>query len=319
MRPEEEREALVRARLLPPREQALDEPSLVGRVVGRVAGEQHERLLRVEVVAPQKLRVSLPGPAAMVDVGLRPAGDRDPRRIDAVVANEVRAHDLVLHDVEVEVRRDDALAHRVVPGRDVADDRHAQPARRHEVRHRDVSLEVRHDEAIAVGTHGVEQRRGHVPPAGEEPGRHRAVDDVPARQVPRAVDVEERDGVAVRPPLAVEAVPEARAHGERVEADVIVEEDVGAPHDAWPERHLHRHQLGRLDHFQPVELVAPGIDVLRVQREQRRDALVEGVAQAGDDAAVEEDAVGQRIHECDPQPSRPRFPSARPVDCHDGR
>ena len=87
----------------------------------------------------------------------------------------------------------------------------------------------------------------------------------------------------------------------------------------WPERDLHRHQLGRLDDLQPFELVAPGIDVLRVQREERRDAVVEGVAKAGDDAAVEEDAVGQRVHECDPQPSRPRVSGARPVDCHDGR
>ncbi len=146
-----------------------------------------------------------------------------------------------------------------------------------------------------------------------------AVDDVPARQMPRAVDVEERDGVAVRPPLAVEAVPEARTHGERVKAHVIVEEDVGTPDDARPERHLLRHQLRRLNHLQPSELVAPGIDVLRVQREQRRQAIVERTTQAGDDAAVEEDAVRQRIHECDPQPLRPRILSARPVDCHDGR
>ena len=118
--------------------------------------------------------------------------------------------------------------------------------------------------------------------------------------------------MAVRPPLPVEAVPEAGAHRERVEADVIVEEDVGAPHDAWPERYLQRHQLGRLDHFQPFELVAPRIDVLRMQREERRDALVEGVAQAGHDAAVEEDAVGQRVHECDPQPSRPRVSGSPP-------
>ncbi len=62
----------------------------------------------------------------------------------------------------------------------------------------------------------------------------------------------------------------------------------------------------------PVELVAPGLDVLRVQREERGDAVVEGAAQAGHDPAVEEDAVGQRVHECDPQPSRPRVPVPAP-------
>ena len=236
-----------------------------------------------------------------------------------MVADEVGSHDLVLHDVEVEVRRDDALPHRVVPRRDVADDRHAQPPRSDQVRHRDVRLEVRHDEPVAVGAHGLEQRPRHVPPAGEEPGRHPAVDDVPARQVARPVDVEEGDGMAVLPALLVEAVAEARAHGERVEAHVVVEEDVRPADDPLSEWHSQMHQLRRLDHLQPVELAAPRIDVLRVQGEQRRDSLVERLPQAGDDAAVEEDPVGQRVDERDPQPLRPRFPSARPVDCHDGR
>ena len=107
--------------------------------------------------------------------------------------------------------------------------------------------------------------------------------------------------MAVRPPLLVEAVAEARAHGERVKAHMVVEEVIRSADDPLSEWHTQMHQVRRLDHSQPVELVAPRIDVLPVQREQRRDALVEGVAQAGHDAAVEEDPVGKRVDESEPQ------------------
>ena len=134
-----------------------------------------------------------------------------------------------------------------------------------------------------------------------------------------AVDIEKRDGVAVLPPSVVETMAEARADGERVEADVVIEEDVRATHDSLAEGHLQVHQLGCLDDLQAFELRAPGIDVLAVKGEQRRDSVIERLPEACHDAAVEEDAVGERVDEDDPQPSQPRVTGARSVDCHDGR
>ncbi len=135
------------------------------------------------------------------------------------------------------MRRDGALADRVVPRGHVARDGHAEAARSGEIRHGDVRLEVRHHEPVAPGAHRLQQRRRHVPPAGEEPRRQRTVDGVPARQMARAVDVEKRDRVAVLPASFVEAVAKARADGDRVEPDVVVEEDVRPAHDPLAERH----------------------------------------------------------------------------------
>ena len=84
----------------------------------------------------------------------------------------------------------------------------------------------------------------------------------------RAVDVEKRDRVAVLPASFVEAVAKARADGDRVEADVVVEEDVRPAHDPLAERHAQVGQVGRLDDLEALELRAPGIDVLGVQRER---------------------------------------------------
>jgi hypothetical protein len=117
----------------------------------------------------------------VVDIGLRPARHDDPRRVNAVVALEVRSHDLVLHDVEIEMRRDGPLADGVVPRRDVAHDGHAKASRGGEIRHRDVRLEIGHDETVATDAHRLLQQLRDIPPAGIEPGRHRAVDGAPAR------------------------------------------------------------------------------------------------------------------------------------------
>ena len=218
-----------------------------------------------------------------------------------MVALELAAHRLVLDDVEVEVRRDDALPDRVVPARDVADDGDAELARCDEVRHRHVRLEVRDDEARAAATHRLEERLRDVAVRREQPPAHGAVDDLPTRQVPCPVDVEERDRVPVLPALAVEAHAQAVADGDGVEPDVVVEEDVGAPDDALVRRNLLRGQRRRLEHAQPVELGEPGLDVLRMEREERRDPVVERVAEARDDAAIEEDAVREWIDESEPE------------------
>src|SRR5688572_31034002 len=101
----------------------------------------------------------------------------------------------------------------------------------------------------------------------------------------RAIDVEERDRMAVLPSSLVEAVTEARADGDRVKADVVVEKDVRPAHDALAERHAQVRELGRLDDLEPLELRAPGIDVLGVQGKERRDPVVERFPQALDDAA----------------------------------
>src|SRR5437660_1523035 len=74
-------------------------------------------------------------PRRVEDVRLRPPGDDDARGIDVVVAGKVVAHHVVLDDVPVEVRRDDALADGVVPARDVPDERQPQAARGDDVRH----------------------------------------------------------------------------------------------------------------------------------------------------------------------------------------
>ncbi len=70
-----------------------------------------------------------------------------------MVADEIVAHDLVLDDVAIDVWRDDPLADRVIPARDVADDREAEPPRGVQVRHRLEALDVRDDEAGAVVAH----------------------------------------------------------------------------------------------------------------------------------------------------------------------
>ena len=92
----------------------------------------------------------------MEDVRLRPPGDDDARGIDVVVAGKVVAHHVVLDDVPVEVRRDDALADGVVPARDVPDERQPQAARGDDVRHSRLHLHVAEDDGRAVGSKLVE-------------------------------------------------------------------------------------------------------------------------------------------------------------------
>jgi hypothetical protein len=70
-----------------------------------------------------------------------------------VVTHQVVPHDVVLHDVAIDVRRHDALPDRVIPARDVADDRDAEPPRGVQVRHRLEALDVRDDEPGALVAH----------------------------------------------------------------------------------------------------------------------------------------------------------------------
>ena len=105
----------------------------------------------------------------------------------------------------------------------------------------------------------------------------------------------------VLPAFAVEAHAQAVADGRRVEADVVVEEDVGPPDSALERRDLLRGQHRRLEHAKPLELGKPGLDVLRMERKERRDPVVELVTEPRDDAAIEEDAVGKWIDESEPE------------------
>ena len=108
---------------MPPLDEAFDEAPLVGRVARRVAADDDERARGIEPVAAQQRVVLGARPDAVEQVGLRPAGDAHALRLDAVVAAQVVLHHAVLDDVEVAVRRDDALADGVVPARDVRHDR----------------------------------------------------------------------------------------------------------------------------------------------------------------------------------------------------
>ena len=65
----------------------------------------------------------------MKDVGLRPTGDDDTARVDAVIASEILSHHVVLNDVTVEVRRDDPFPDRVIPAGHIPDERQPQPTR----------------------------------------------------------------------------------------------------------------------------------------------------------------------------------------------
>ena len=172
VRPEEELYAPSRA-ARPPLEEALDERALVRCVARRVPRDQHERAARVEPVPAQELLVVGARSPTVEEIGLRPPGDADAVRLDPVVAAQVVLHDAVLDDVEVAVGRDDALADRVVPARDVRDDREPQATRSGEERHRARGLDVREDEAGAVPPHRLEQPSRDMPPRAEEPPLHR--------------------------------------------------------------------------------------------------------------------------------------------------
>ena len=126
------------------------------------------------------------------------------------------------------MRRDDALADRVVPARDVRHDRQPQPPRSREERHRAHGLHVREQEARAVAPHRLEQPPGNVAPGAEEPPLHRTLDAGPMRQAAVAIRVEHPVRMARLHPLGVEAVPAVQADRERVVAELPVERGVDA-------------------------------------------------------------------------------------------
>src|SRR5439155_21239667 len=101
---EDERHALAGAGVAPPADESSDEVALVGSVRRCVTGEEHHRPRDVEAEPMQQRLVLARRAAAVVDVSLWPAGDDDPSEVDAVVADEILAHRLVLDDVAVEVR-----------------------------------------------------------------------------------------------------------------------------------------------------------------------------------------------------------------------
>ena len=214
------------AAVSPPCDEPGDEVRLIGHVVRRVTGVEDDRLVRGEPEPAEELPVRRARPLPLVHVGLRPAGDCDVCGVDAVEAPKVVAHGLVLDDVEVEIRRHDALSDGVVPARDVADRRQAEPPRGGEERRRCLRLRVREHDRIAVGAHPAKELRRHVPPAREMPARHQRLEAPPARQRAGAVGVEERVRVPRRPAPLVEVVPLAVADREWVEADPLVELDV---------------------------------------------------------------------------------------------
>ena len=183
---------------------------------------------RIEPVATEERLVLLARPPAVEEVGLRPPGDAHALRLDAVVAAQVVLHDPVLDEVDVAVRRDDALADRVVPARDVRDDREPEAAGRSEERHRARRLDVREHEAGALAAHRLEQPARDVPPRAEEPALHRPLDARPARERAVAIGVEHPVRVPRLHPLGVEAVPAVQADRERVVAEPAVEPGVDA-------------------------------------------------------------------------------------------
>src|SRR5262249_18861000 len=128
VRPEEQLETQVGIAFRPQVHETLDHVSFVGLVRGRVPGVEDDGLGGIEAEPCEQRLVLGPRAAAMVDVALRPARDRDPRRGDPVVAQQVVSHRLALYHVAREVWRDHALADGVIPARDVADDRQAAPS-----------------------------------------------------------------------------------------------------------------------------------------------------------------------------------------------
>ena len=141
MRTEEKREPVARV-LTPPVDEPIDELPLVGRVRRRVPHHHHDRPGRVEIQRAQKLVVFRPRTLAVKDVCLRPARHDDAPFVDVVIADEVVAHHDVLNEIPLQPGRDNALADRVVPARDVSDHRQSEPTPTDDERHDGMHLHV---------------------------------------------------------------------------------------------------------------------------------------------------------------------------------
>ena len=129
MGPEEELDALAGLSLLPPFDEPLDEPPLVGRVARGVAGDEGDGAPRIEPGRAQERLVVRARSSPVEEVGLGPTRHPHPVGLDPMVEAQVLLHHVVLDDVALAVRRDDALPDRMVPARDVGDDRKPEPAR----------------------------------------------------------------------------------------------------------------------------------------------------------------------------------------------
>src|SRR2546430_7485672 len=102
MRAKQKRETQNGPALLPPRDEAFDEPLLVGSVRGRVTHDEDDRPRRLEAEAADHSLVLRTRSLAVEDVRLRPTGDHDAVVVDPVVTDEVGPHHVVLHDVTAE-------------------------------------------------------------------------------------------------------------------------------------------------------------------------------------------------------------------------
>ena len=114
------------------------------------------------------------------------------------------------------------------------------------------------------------------------------------------------------PAAAVEAVPEAVADRERVEADALVELDVEPTHDPFAQADVDGHDLLARQDGNPLEPVAPGSDVLLVHDEDRRELSRERLAEPVDDPALEEHPVRQQVREDEPDTAPRTFLARRP-------
>jgi hypothetical protein len=214
------------------------------------------------------------------------------------VADEVVPHLLVLHDVPLGVRADRSLADRVVPAGHVADHGKAEAAGRGEEGNGRPGLEVRDDEPVAVVAHPLQQGARDVPPRAEVPAVHRPLEPGPFRQPAGAVRIEEPVVVAAPHALAVEAVAKAHAQGERVEADVVVEEPVDAAKHPLAGADATREQRLRVEDGKVADARQPRLGALA--DEDEREPVRKGGAQAVDDPAVEEDPRRERVGQDEP-------------------
>ena len=302
MRPEEELHALSRA-ACPPLEEALDERALVRCVARRVPRDHHEPPAGVEPVPAQELLVVGVRSPPVEEIGLRPPGDAHAVRLDPVVAAQVVLHDAVLDDVEIAVGGDDALPDRVVPARDVRDDREPQATRRGEERHRARGLDVREDEAAAVPPHRLEQPSRDVPPRAEEPPLHRSLDRRPARKRAVTVGVEHPVRVAGVHPLGMEPVPAVQPHREWVVAEPAVEPGVD-PAQGSVGNAARSGELVAVQHLDVLQPADPLRCAVAGQEEHRGEVPAEPLAETAHDPRVYEDSNGELIGEDDPGPLR---------------
>ena len=220
-----------------------------------------------------------------------------------MIAPEIVRHDVVLDDVPVAVRRDDSLADRVVPARDVRDNRELESTRRGEVRHDALRLHVGDDERSTVRAHRLEEPPRNVPAWTEEPPLHRALHAVGPRQPPLAGRVEHPVRVAGLHTVGVEAVAPVQPDRERVVAELPVQRRVHTPQRAFAEASRARRELGSAQSGCLAEAVRPRARVVCGNEEYARNRPVEPLSQPVDDPGVEEDPDREQIGKDDPDAS----------------